>query len=52
MEDIVEDGTLVQREIIPTGAKSLSGFLLGVLKAEVSIANFQKLNGVFAGTSR
>ena len=39
----VESAELVAVTEIPKGAMSVSGFLLGVLQAEVSLANFKKL---------
>ncbi|MDZ8238600.1 MAG: hypothetical protein RMZ69_15715 [Nostoc sp. ChiQUE01a] len=41
----VESAELVEVREIPEGAKSVGGFLLGVLQAEVSLANFKKLLG-------
>ncbi|MHC0063548.1 hypothetical protein A4S05_00305 [Nostoc sp. KVJ20] len=41
----VESAELVAVTEIPEGAKSVGGFLLGVLQAEVSLANFKKLLG-------
>jgi hypothetical protein len=41
----VESAELVEVTEIPEGAKSVGGFLLGVLQAEVSLANFKKLLG-------
>ncbi|MCC5626024.1 hypothetical protein [Nostoc sp. CHAB 5715] len=41
----VESAELVGVAEIPEGAKSVGGFLLGVLQAEVSLANFKKLLG-------
>jgi hypothetical protein len=41
----VESAELVAVTEIPQGAKSVGGFLLGVLQAEVSLANFKKLLG-------
>lgn len=41
----VENAELVGVTEIPKGAKSVGGFLVGVLQAEVSIANFKKLLG-------
>ncbi|MEH1826170.1 hypothetical protein [Nostoc sp.] len=41
----VESAELVAVTEIPEGAKSVGGFLLGVLQAEVSINNFKKLLG-------
>lgn len=39
----VESAELVAVTEIPEGAKSIGGFLVGVLQAEVSLANFKKL---------
>ncbi|MEH1869791.1 MAG: hypothetical protein V7K69_32995 [Nostoc sp.] len=41
----VENAELVAVTEIPEGAKSVGGFLVGVLQAEVSLANFKKLLG-------
>ncbi|MBE9107478.1 hypothetical protein IQ229_21855 [Nostoc cf. edaphicum LEGE 07299] len=41
----VESAELVAVREIPEGSKALGGFLLGVLQAEVSIANFKKVLG-------
>ncbi|MBD2522359.1 hypothetical protein [Nostoc sp. FACHB-133] len=41
----VESAELVAVTEIPQGAKSVGGFLVGVLQAEVSLANFKKLLG-------
>lgn len=41
----VESAELVEVTEIPKDAKSVGGFLLGVLQAEVSIANCQKVLG-------
>ncbi len=41
----VENAELVAVTEIPEGSKALGGFLLGVLQAEVSIANCKKLLG-------
>ncbi len=41
----VESAELVAATEIPQGAKSVGGFLVGVLQAEVSLANFKKLLG-------
>ncbi|QLE43715.1 hypothetical protein FD723_26905 [Nostoc sp. C052] len=41
----VESAELVAVTEIPEGAKSVGGFLVGVLQAEVSINNFKKLLG-------
>ncbi|MBD2518550.1 hypothetical protein H6G93_26985 [Nostoc sp. FACHB-973] len=41
----VENAELVAVTEIPEGSKALGGFLLGVLQAEVSLANFKKLLG-------
>lgn len=41
----VESAELVAATEIPEGAKSVGGFLVGVLQAEVSLANFKKLLG-------
>ncbi|BDI16733.1 hypothetical protein ANSO36C_25350 [Nostoc cf. commune SO-36] len=41
----IESAELVAVREIPEGSKALGGFLLGVLQAEVSIANFKKLLG-------
>jgi hypothetical protein len=41
----VGSAELVAVTEIPQGAKSVGGFLVGVLQAEVSIANFKKLLG-------
>ncbi|MEH2397899.1 hypothetical protein [Nostoc sp.] len=41
----VESAELVAVTEIPKGAMSVGGFLLGVLQAEVSIANFKKVLG-------
>ena len=41
----VESAELVAVTEIPEGAKSIGGFLVGVLQAEVSLANFKKLLG-------
>jgi hypothetical protein len=41
----VESAELVAVTEIPEGAKSVGGFLLGVLQAEVSLANFKKFLG-------
>ena len=41
----VESAELVAVTETPTGSKSVGGFLLGVLQAEVSFANFKSLLG-------
>ncbi len=41
----VESAELVAVTETPKGSKAFGGFLLGVLQAEVSIANFKKLLG-------
>ncbi|MEH2362251.1 hypothetical protein [Nostoc sp.] len=41
----VESAELVAVAQTPQGSKAFGGFLLGVLQAEVSIANFKKLLG-------
>ncbi|MFN6481777.1 MULTISPECIES: hypothetical protein [unclassified Nostoc] len=41
----VESAELVAVTETPKGAKALGGFLLGVLQAEVSMANFKKVLG-------
>ena len=41
----VESAELVAVTEIPPGAMAFGGFLLGVLQAEVSLANFKKLLG-------
>ncbi|MBW4684197.1 MAG: hypothetical protein KME40_03680 [Komarekiella atlantica HA4396-MV6] len=41
----VESAELVAVTETPKGSKALGGFLLGVLQAEVSIANFKKVLG-------
>lgn len=41
----VESAELVEVTEIPEGARSVGGFLVGVLQAEVSLANFKKLLG-------
>ncbi|MBN3948926.1 MAG: hypothetical protein V7K14_15010 [Nostoc sp.] len=41
----VESAELVAVAETPLGSKAFGGFLLGVLQAEVSIANFKKLLG-------
>ncbi|MDZ8227210.1 MULTISPECIES: hypothetical protein [unclassified Nostoc] len=41
----VESAELVTVTETPEGAKSVSGFLIGVLQTEVSLANFKKLLG-------
>lgn len=41
----VESAELVAVNQTPQGAKSVGGFLLGVLQAEVSVANFKRLLG-------
>ncbi|MEH1800288.1 MAG: hypothetical protein V7L13_14215 [Nostoc sp.] len=41
----VESAELVAVTEIPEGAKSVGGFLVGVLQIEVSLANFKKLLG-------
>ncbi|MFN6526658.1 hypothetical protein [Nostoc sp. ChiSLP03a] len=41
----VESAELVAVTEIPEGAKSVGSFLVGVLQAEVSLANFKKLLG-------
>ncbi|MFN6519489.1 MAG: hypothetical protein RMY29_034035 [Nostoc sp. CreGUA01] len=41
----VENAELVAVTEIPEGSKALGGFLVGVLQAEVSLANFKKLLG-------
>jgi len=41
----VESAELVEVTEIPKGVRSVGGFLLGVLQAEVSIANCQKVLG-------
>ncbi|MEH1928413.1 hypothetical protein [Nostoc sp.] len=41
----VESAELVGVAETPLGSKAFGGFLLGVLQAEVSIANFKKLLG-------
>ncbi|WP_373526439.1 hypothetical protein [Nostoc sp.] len=44
-EQDVESAELVAVTEIPEGSKSVGGFLVGVLQAEVSLANFKKLLG-------
>jgi hypothetical protein len=41
----VESAELVAVADTPQGAKSVGGFLVGVLQTEVSLANFQKFLG-------
>ncbi|MBD6617101.1 hypothetical protein FNW02_14970 [Komarekiella sp. 'clone 1'] len=41
----VESAELVAVTETPKGSKALGGFLLGVLQAEVSLANFKKVLG-------
>ncbi|MEH2278627.1 MAG: hypothetical protein V7K40_28555 [Nostoc sp.] len=41
----VESAELVAVTEIPEGARSVGGFLVGVLQTEVSLANFKKLLG-------
>ncbi|MEH2334639.1 hypothetical protein [Nostoc sp.] len=41
----VESAEFVAVTEIPEGAKSVGGFLVGVLQTEVSLANFKKLLG-------
>ncbi|MEH2304768.1 hypothetical protein [Nostoc sp.] len=41
----VESAELVAVTEVPQGAKSVGGFLVGVLQTEVSLANFKKLLG-------
>ncbi|MEH2301412.1 MAG: hypothetical protein V7K88_21065 [Nostoc sp.] len=41
----MESAELVVVTEIPEGAKSVGGFLVGVLQTEVSLANFKKLLG-------
>lgn len=43
--DEVEEASLVAVAEIPSKAKSLGGFVLGILQAEVSFANFKKVLG-------
>ncbi|GET37183.1 sugar ABC transporter permease [Microseira wollei] len=43
--DGVEDADLVPVEEAPKGSKALGGFLLGMLQAEVSVANIKALFG-------
>ncbi|MEH2092177.1 hypothetical protein [Nostoc sp.] len=43
IKDDVESAELVAVTEIPEGAKSVGGFLVGVLQAEVSLANFKKV---------
>jgi hypothetical protein len=43
--DEVEQANLVAVTETPQGSKALGGFLLGILQAEVSIANCKKLLG-------
>lgn len=46
MEDVgVEHAALVAVEEIPEGAKAFGGFLLGLLQAEVSVANIKRVLG-------
>jgi hypothetical protein len=45
IKDDVESAELVGVTEIPEGGKSVGGFLIGVLQAEVSLANFKKLLG-------
>ncbi len=41
----VESAELVTVKEIPEGSKAFGGFLLGVLKAEVSLSNYKKVLG-------
>jgi len=43
--DEVEQASLVKVEQAPVGTKSVAGFILGMLQAEVSLANIKKLLG-------
>lgn len=43
--DEVEQASLVGVAETPSGSKAFGGFLLGVLQAEVSVANLKKLLG-------
>lgn len=43
--DEVEQASLVKVEQDPVGTKSVAGFILGMLQAEVSLANIKKLMG-------
>ncbi|HEY9667188.1 MAG TPA: hypothetical protein V6C91_10310 [Coleofasciculaceae cyanobacterium] len=43
--DEVEQASLVKTEQAPEGSKALAGFVLGLLQAEVSVANIQKVLG-------
>jgi hypothetical protein len=43
--DEVEQASLVKVEQAPVGTKSGAGFILGMLQAEVSLANIKKLLG-------
>lgn len=46
MEDVgVEYADLVAVEEIPEGSKAFGGFLLGLLQAEVSVANIKRVLG-------
>lgn len=46
MEDVgVEYAELVAVEEIPEGSKAFGGFLLGLLQAEVSVANIKRVLG-------
>ncbi|MGI2907476.1 hypothetical protein [Tolypothrix sp. VBCCA 56010] len=45
IEEFGEEADFVQAEQMPEGAKSFGGFLLGVLRTEVSVGNFKKLLG-------
>jgi len=47
ISELVEDAQLVRESEIPEGGKpALAGFVLGLLKAEVSVKNIQALMGV------
>ena len=43
--DGVEDADLVEVTDVPEGSMALGGFVVGLLAAEVSVANLQKLGG-------
>ncbi|MBD2463929.1 hypothetical protein H6G89_23280 [Oscillatoria sp. FACHB-1407] len=47
ISELVEDAELVRESEIPEGGKpALAGFVLGILKTEVSVKNIQALMGV------
>ena len=53
--DGVEQANLIAVEEIPEGAKSMEGFLIGMLKAEVNLANiksFLVLQGILWNPNR